>query len=112
MDDDYMRTHPCPYPTIEDLRRRRRQLRGLAGCGTAAIDRPDDEAWVNRWNKLYAEGQAKRATNPQPSPAPPDPKHKKPRKKTAPKPETLVTPPKESVEIRLAEDYDEFFPKD
>lgn len=102
MDDEYMRTHPCPYATVEDLQRRRRRLRGLAHCGNAAIDKPSDAAWVARWNRLYAEGQK----DPKKAAPPPEPKKvRKPRKK-APPPEPVVEEP----EYRIMDHFDELFP--
>lgn len=81
-----MRAHPCPYASVDDLKKRRRQLRGLAGCQGAATDKPDDAAFVARWQKLYAEAQAKKPSS--------------------------VEDDEDGGEIRILDRLDELFPED
>jgi hypothetical protein len=57
---EYMRTHPCPFKSGEELRERRRQFRRQGGRGDAGVDKPEDFADIELWNKTFAEAQVER----------------------------------------------------
>lgn len=59
-EDIIMKAYPCPYKTGEDLRKRRRKLQGLAHCGFATQEHPEDDAFVLKWKSVYAAAQADR----------------------------------------------------
>lgn len=53
-DDEHMRQHPCPYKTVEDLRKRRRKM---SGQPNRAVDPgfESDKEFVERWHRIYTE---------------------------------------------------------
>jgi hypothetical protein len=50
--DEHMRTTPCPYRDVMDLRRKRERMSGNAHRpGVATYD--EDKAFVDKWHALY-----------------------------------------------------------
>lgn len=94
--DEMMEMMPCPYATVEDLHKRRRQMRGMVGWGYACEPRLGDAEFVAEWHAKYAAASAKRKKLGLPEPVAPTPTKDPPKKRgKKPRPRMVELPPPE-----------------